>query len=833
MRGEALNLAHLPCIPLKGIDHNHSFRVASTGSVVNLNSSVALIYFYCSRLPSDGYFKPHPRFEIDEDSDTCTLLLPKSCPVQIVKVEGICRMIRQIVCLEACKKLHQFGALSDHLIPVIDDGTEDVNERGGDQACTFDEDIYFPAELVSSWSSFCNIGLYHSYKISMSSVYFESSFCDIFLVVKSDLGSDFSSNSFNLETSSGSITVEISYFGDIHLDHEQILRSRRFQVSILSLLIHHNYDKFLEALHLCMDDASEEVVYLLIPSVNGVVDWAFVDSVPQLIQINNGCICRCRLHHSVVYTPHNGQIYCIIGILDEMGIDSSFRLRSGEISTYRKYFFTRYLTKLFFLHTVSTGRVVELPAELCIVLMSPVSVNSLQTFSFIPSVMHRFQSMLLASRLRKIQSGACREITTINPLKMLEAITTRKCQEKFSLESFETVGDSFLKYVTTRYLFKTYQHYHQGLLTARRERMISNSILCRLGRSRQITGFIRTEAHEPKEWIIPGENYNSTGDHMPFTKALPNIYSTGKRFIKTKVIADSVEALIGTYLISAGEVQALSFLKWLGLDINDCKQTSIERPVLSKPELYVNVKDLQLLFNYTFHDPSLLVEALTHGSYLVSAIPRCYQRLEYLGDAVLDYLITMQLYNDYPGATPGLLTDLRSASVNNDCFAHAAAKTGLGKHILHASSELHRHMTFYLNNITSSFSGSSAGWDAGVALPKVLADVIESIAGAIYEDSGRKKEIVWASIRPLLEPLVNPRTMEIHPVRELEELCSRNSYKKTFSASFTGGLVYVTVEVEADPCVHRATATGLNKKVAKKLAAKEVLVILKGCIHSF
>ncbi|KAK8939107.1 hypothetical protein KSP39_PZI011000 [Platanthera zijinensis] len=48
-------------------------------------------------------------------------------------------------------------------------------------------------------------------------------------------------------------------------------------------------------------------------------------------------------------------------------------------------------------------------------------------------------------------------------------------------------------------------------------------------------GFIRTEAHEPKEWIIPGENYNSTGDHMPFTKAL-------QIFIVQifKVIADSV-----------------------------------------------------------------------------------------------------------------------------------------------------------------------------------------------------------------------------------------------------------------------------------------------------
>ncbi|KAK8939106.1 hypothetical protein KSP39_PZI011001 [Platanthera zijinensis] len=126
-----------------------------------------------------------------------------------------------------------------------------------------------------------------------------------------------------------------------------------------------------------------------------------------------------------------------------------------------------------------------------------------------------------------------------------------------------------------------------------------------------------------------------------------------------------------------------------------------------------------------------------------------------------------------------------------------------------------------LNHWNGRVDKNGADW----GFSSVLADVIESIAGAIYEDSGRNKGIVWASIRPLLEPLVNPRTMEIHPVRELEELCSQNSYKKSFSAAFTGGLVSVTVEVEADPCVHRATATGLNKKVAKKLAAKEVLKI--------
>lgn len=95
------------------------------------------------------------------------------------------------------------------------------------------------------------------------------------------------------------------------------------------------------------------------------------------------------------------------------------------------------------------------------------------------------------------------------------------------------------------------------------------------------------------------------------------------------------------------------------------------------------------------------------------------QRLEFLGDAVLDHLITVHMYEEYPNISPGLLTDLRSASVNNDCYAHAAVKAGLNKHILHMSSELQKQMTIYLNNVSNSFSGTSYGWDAGVDLPKV------------------------------------------------------------------------------------------------------------------
>lgn len=96
------------------------------------------------------------------------------------------------------------------------------------------------------------------------------------------------------------------------------------------------------------------------------------------------------------------------------------------------------------------------------------------------------------------------------------------------------------------------------------------------------------------------------------------------------------------------------------------------------------------------------------------------QRLEFIGDSILDYLITIHLYEMHPGMSPGLLTDLRSASVNNDCYAHAAISKGLHKHILHASPELHRQMASVVNGIDTSVPSFSFGWESEAVLPKVL-----------------------------------------------------------------------------------------------------------------
>ncbi|MCL7027826.1 hypothetical protein MKW94_016522, partial [Papaver nudicaule] len=69
---------------------------------------------------------------------------------------------------------------------------------------------------------------------------------------------------------------------------------------------------------------------------------------------------------------------------------------------------------------------------------------------------------------------------------ILEAITTKKCQEEISLESLETLGDSFLKYAVSRHLFESNKNQDEGLLTREKEGMISNRVLSMRGCDRKL-----------------------------------------------------------------------------------------------------------------------------------------------------------------------------------------------------------------------------------------------------------------------------------------------------------------------------------------------------------
>lgn len=266
--------------------------------------------------------------------------------------------------------------------------------------------------------------------------------------------------------------------------------------------------------------------------------------------------------------------------------------------------------------------------------------------------------------------------------------------------------------------------------------------------------------------------------------------------IPDKSIADCVEALIGAYLISSGPRGALLFMKWLDLKVmpnnevenddpndliwhwlptpksplllpsnDDCDYTkNLKRAQNNLNELYIGHKlnVFEDKIGYSFRDKAYLVQAFTHNSYYENQVTDCYQRLEFLGDAVLDYLITRYLYEDPAGHSPGTLTDLRSALVNNTFFASLSVKYEFYKHLKMLSFDLFRVVDAFVNKFKTNdersndynlFIAEGESENAeDIEVPKALGDIFESVAGAIYLDSRMSLDAVWNVYFKMMKP---------------------------------------------------------------------------------
>lgn len=118
---------------------------------------------------------------------------------------------------------------------------------------------------------------------------------------------------------------------------------------------------------------------------------------------------------------------------------------------------------------------------------------------------------------------------------------------------------------------------------------------------------------------------------------------------------------------------------------------------------------------YSFRDPSLLRMALTHSSLPRADGEMDNQRLEFLGDAVLELCVSRALYERFPEADEGLLTQMRSTLVCEQSLCGAAQRLGLGPHLRMAHGER-----------------ASGGHEK----PSILADAFEALLAAVYLDGG-------------------------------------------------------------------------------------------------
>lgn len=126
--------------------------------------------------------------------------------------------------------------------------------------------------------------------------------------------------------------------------------------------------------------------------------------------------------------------------------------------------------------------------------------------------------------------------------------------------------------------------------------------------------------------------------------------------------------------------------------------------------MVIDYSTIYRMLNYSFNQPALLEEALTHRS----ANGTNNERLEFLGDSILGAVISEAIYHQFPQATEGQLSRLRAALVKGDTLADIAKDIQLGDHILLGQGELK---------------------SGGFKRRSILADAVEAVIAAIYLDS--------------------------------------------------------------------------------------------------
>ena len=166
-----------------------------------------------------------------------------------------------------------------------------------------------------------------------------------------------------------------------------------------------------------------------------------------------------------------------------------------------------------------------------------------------------------------------------------------------------------------------------------------------------------------------------------------------------------------------------------------------------------HLESLETSLGVQFRDRALLKEALTHRSYLNEHpqwSPRHNERLEYLGDAVIELAVSDALYRDYPDSDEGELTAVRAALVNYQSMARLAESLGLGPYIRMSKGESR---------------------DKGRAREVILANAMEAVIGAMYLDAGMAPVMTLAATNliPLAKDILATKSYK-DPKSALQEI---------------------------------------------------------------
>jgi len=227
---------------------------------------------------------------------------------------------------------------------------------------------------------------------------------------------------------------------------------------------------------------------------------------------------------------------------------------------------------------------------------------------------------------------------------------------------------------------------------------------------------------------------------------------------------------------------------------------------------YLSLKKLQDKLSYSFKDPNLLVEALTHKSFVNENQDKGLkdnERLEFLGDAVLDLSISAYLIRQFPQAREGELSKLKAIIVSEPILSRIATDLHIGEYL---------------------FLGKGEEKSGGRKKTSLLANAFEAVIGAIYMDGGFEsaRRVVEMTFAPYIDHIVT-RKQSFDYKTDLQEYCQAHGhslpvYKVVRETGPDHKKIFeVEIIIDGKPL---GTGKGKSKKDAEQKAAKEALKVL-------
>ncbi|KAK4238845.1 hypothetical protein C8A03DRAFT_33100 [Achaetomium macrosporum] len=435
----------------------------------------------------------------------------------------------------------------------------------------------------------------------------------------------------------------------------------------------------------------------------------------------------------------------------------------------------------------------DLEPKQCFLVLEPLRISPLPTdvvamvYNF-PAIIHRIESNLVAL-------DACKTLgLNIRPDLALEAFTKDSDntdehdaeQINFkggmgnNYERLEFLGDCFLKMATTISIFTLIPDKAEFEYHVERMLLVCNRNLFNNALELKLEEYIRSMAFDRRSWYPEG---------LTLKKGKRNDTTGRKHVLADKTIADVCEALIGASFLTAQEQDKNSFdlaVQAVTIMVRDKNHamTSYQdyyaayvKPTWQTSPSNSAQRDMASRFHsrmgYAFKYPRLLRSAFQHPTYptIYEKLPS-YQRLEFLGDALLDMACVEFLFYSFPGADPQWLTEHKMAMVSNQFLGCVAVQLGFHKAINYCSPSIQKETSEYVAEIEEALQSAKEDavrqgkteddfardfWVHCSRPPKCLPDVVEAYVGAVFVDSeydfGQVRQFFAAHIRPFFEDM--------------------------------------------------------------------------------